>query len=169
MKGKRYSEEQIVRVLQEVDGGKSVAGVCREYGVSEQSVYRWRTKYGGMEVSDVRRLRQLEEENRWLKKLVADQALDIQLLTEINPKKVKGPARRRNEHNHEWPHSSLNYMIPAEFAAHCRDSGRPRPPCVPTMRKPRGQRLITGAVFRCVSSAPAGSLQVRSCSDPSPR
>ena len=87
MKGKRYSEEQIVRILQEVDGGKSVAGVCREYGVSEQSIYRWRTKYGGMEVSDVRRLRQLEEENRRLKKLVADQALDIQLLKEINSKK----------------------------------------------------------------------------------
>jgi putative transposase len=87
MKGKRYSEEQIVRILQEVDGGKSVAGVCREYGVSEQSVYRWRTKYGGMEVSDVRRLRQLEEENRRLKKLAADQALDIQLLKEINSKK----------------------------------------------------------------------------------
>lgn len=87
MKGKRYSKEQIVRILQEVDGGKSVAGVCREYGVSEQSVYRWRTKYGGMEVSDVRRLRQLEEENRRLKKLAADQALDIQLLKEINSKK----------------------------------------------------------------------------------
>jgi len=87
MKGKRYNEEQIVRILQEVDGGKSVAGVCREYGVSEQSVYRWRTKYGGMEVSDVRRLKQLEEENRQLKKLVADQALDIQLLKEINSKK----------------------------------------------------------------------------------
>jgi putative transposase len=87
MKGKRYSKEQIVRILQEVDGGKSVAGVCREYGVSEQSIYRWRTKYGGMEVSDVRRLRQLEEENRRLKKLVADQALDIQLLKEINSKK----------------------------------------------------------------------------------
>ena len=55
--------------------------------MSEQSVYRWRTKYGGMEVSDVRRLRQLEEENRRLKKLAADQALDIQLLKEINSKK----------------------------------------------------------------------------------
>jgi putative transposase len=87
MKGKRYSEEQIVRILQEVEGGKSVAEVCREYGVSEQSVYRWRTKYGGLEVSDVRRLKQLEEENARLKKLVADQALDIQLLKEINSKK----------------------------------------------------------------------------------
>ena len=76
MKGKRYSEEQIVRILKEVAGGRSVAEVCREYGVSEQSVYRWRTKYGGMEVSDVRRLKQLVEENRRLKTLVADQALD---------------------------------------------------------------------------------------------
>ena len=76
MKGNRYTEEQIVRILQEVNGGKSVAGVLREHGVSEQSVYRWRTKYGGMEVSDVSRLKQLVEENRRLKTLVADQALD---------------------------------------------------------------------------------------------
>ena len=87
MKGRRYSEEQIVRILKEVEGGKPVAEVCREHGVSEQSVYRWRTKYGGMEVSDVQRLKQLEDENARLKKLVADQALDIQLLKEINAKK----------------------------------------------------------------------------------
>lgn len=87
MKGKRYSEEQIVRILKEVEGGKPVSEVCREHGVSEQSVYRWRTKYGGMDVSDVQRLKQLEDENSRLKKLVADQALDIQLLKEINAKK----------------------------------------------------------------------------------
>ena len=87
MKGKRYSEEQIVRILNEVERGKPVAEVCRENGVSEQSVYRWRTRYGGMDVSDVQRLKQLEDENSRLKKLVADQALDIQLLKEINAKK----------------------------------------------------------------------------------
>ena len=87
MKGKRYSEEQIVRILKEVDKGKPVSDVCREHGVSEQSVYRWRTKFGGMDVSDVQRLKQLEDENGRLKKLVADQALDIQLLKEINSKK----------------------------------------------------------------------------------
>ena len=87
MKGKRYSEERIVRILKEVEKGRPVADVCREQGVSEQSVYRWRTKFGGMEVSDVQRLKQLEEENGRLKKLVADQALDIQLLKEINSKK----------------------------------------------------------------------------------
>ncbi len=87
MKGKRYSEEQIVRILKEVEKGRPVADVCREHGVSEQSVYRWRTKFGGMDVSDVQRLKQLEDENGRLKKLVADQALDIQLLKEINSKK----------------------------------------------------------------------------------
>lgn len=87
MKGKRYSEEQIVRMVGEVECGKPIAQVCREYGVSEQSVYRWRTKYGGLELSDVQRLKQLEEENRRLKKLVADQALDIQILKEVNAKK----------------------------------------------------------------------------------
>ncbi len=87
MKGKRYSEEQIIRILKEVELGKSVAQVCRKYGVSEQSVYRWRTKYGGMDVAELRRLKELEEENRRLKAIVADQAMDIQLLKEINAKK----------------------------------------------------------------------------------
>ena len=87
MKGKRYSEEQIVRILRKVEGGKPIAQVCREHGVSEQSVYRWRTKYGGMDVPDLRRLKELEEENRRLKAVVAEQAIDIQLLKEINAKK----------------------------------------------------------------------------------
>jgi putative transposase len=87
MKGKRYREEQIIRILKEVESGKSVGEVCRKYGVSEQSVYRWRTKYGGMDVADLRRLKELEEENRRLKGIVADQAMDIQLLKEINAKK----------------------------------------------------------------------------------
>jgi putative transposase len=87
MKGTRYTEEQIVRILKEIEKGKPVADVCREHGVSEQSVYRWRTKFGGMDVPDVQRLKQLQDENSRLKKLVADQALDIQLLKEINSKK----------------------------------------------------------------------------------
>jgi putative transposase len=87
MKGKRYSEEQIIRILKEVGDGKAVADVCRKHGVSEQSVYRWRTKYGGMDVPELRRLKQLEEENRRLKVIVAEQAMDIQLLKEINSKK----------------------------------------------------------------------------------
>lgn len=87
MKGKRYSEKQIIRILKEVEGGKSVSQVCREYGVSEQSVYRWRSKYAGMDEAELRRLKELEEENRRLKAIVANQALDIELLKEVNAKK----------------------------------------------------------------------------------
>ena len=87
MKGKRYTEEQIVHILKEVDGGKSVAQVCREYGVSEPTVHRWRGRYSGIEEAELRRLRELEEENRRLKSVVAQQAVDIQILKEINAKK----------------------------------------------------------------------------------
>lgn len=87
MKGTRYTEEQVIRILKEVESGKTVKAVCREQGVSEQTVYRWRNKYGGMEVPEVRRLKELEVENRRLKGIVADQAIDIQLLKEINAKK----------------------------------------------------------------------------------
>ena len=83
MKGKRYSEEQILRVLKEIEAGKTIAAVCREQGLSEQTVYRWRSKYAGMEEADVHRLRALEDENRRLKHLVADQALDIAALKEL--------------------------------------------------------------------------------------
>ncbi|GAH51531.1 unnamed protein product [marine sediment metagenome] len=87
MKRKRYSEEQIVRILGEVRTGKSIAAVCREYGVSEQTVYRWRSQYGGMEVSEVRRAKELEEENRRLKRIVAQQAMDIDALKDVLSKK----------------------------------------------------------------------------------
>jgi len=87
MKGRRYSEEQIIRILKEVEAGKPVPEICRAYGVSEQSVYRWRSKYRGMDVAELRRLKELEEENRRLKAIVAEQAMDIRLLKEINSKK----------------------------------------------------------------------------------
>ncbi len=87
MKRKRYSEEQIVRILEEARGGQSIAETCRKYGVSEQTVYRWRSKYEGMNVSEVRRMKELEEENFRLKRIVAQQAMDIDVLKEINAKK----------------------------------------------------------------------------------
>jgi len=86
-KGKRYSEEQIIRILREVENGKSVAEAVRQYGVSEATVYRWRSKYGGMERSELQRLRELEEENRRLKRIVAQQALDIDALKDVVSKK----------------------------------------------------------------------------------
>ncbi len=83
MKKKRYPEEQIVRILGEIAGGKTVASICREYGVSEQTVHRWKSKYGGMGLAEVKRLHELEKENARLKKLVADQALDNAMLKEL--------------------------------------------------------------------------------------
>jgi putative transposase len=71
MRKSRYSEEQIIRVLRQVESGQKVKDVIREHGISEQTYYRWKSKYGGMDVSDAQRLKQLESENRRLKKLVA--------------------------------------------------------------------------------------------------
>ena len=87
MRKSRFSEEQIIRALKEVEGGAKPAEVCRKLGVTEQTLYRWKAKYGGMEASDAKKLKQLEDENTRLKKLVADQALDIQVLKEISRKK----------------------------------------------------------------------------------
>jgi putative transposase len=85
---KRFTEEQIAFALRQAEGGTPVTEVCRKMGVSEQSFYRWKRTYEGMGVAELRRLRQLEEENRKLKKLVADLALDKHILQEVLQKKV---------------------------------------------------------------------------------
>ena len=83
-RGKRYTEEQIIAILKEAAASGAVVGeVVRRHGISPKTYYGWKAKYGGMEVSEARRLKQLEEENRRLKRLVAQQALDIQVLKEI--------------------------------------------------------------------------------------
>ena len=87
MKQKRFTEEQIIKALKEVDGGAEVRDMCRRLGVSEQSFYRWRRKYGGLEVSEAKRLRELETENGRLKRMVADLMLDNQILRDVNSKK----------------------------------------------------------------------------------
>lgn len=80
---KRYSDEQIVAILRETEAGAKVGETCRKYGVSDATYYNWKQKYSGMGVSDVKRLKALEDENRRLKTMVADQALDIQALKAI--------------------------------------------------------------------------------------
>jgi putative transposase len=87
MKKSRFSEEQIIGILKQAENGRPVAELVREHGITETTFYRWRRKFGGMEVSDARRLKELEEENRKLKRMVADQALDIVALKDVVTKK----------------------------------------------------------------------------------
>ena len=82
MRKSRFSEEQIIRILGEVEGGRQVKEVCREHGISEGTYHRWKGKYGGLDVGEARRLREFEQENRRLKAAVAELTLDKQALKE---------------------------------------------------------------------------------------
>jgi len=83
MRRSRFSDEQITTILKEHEAGGGAAAVCRRHGISEQTLYRWKAKYGGMQPSETKRLKALEEENARLKRLVAEQALDNQALKEL--------------------------------------------------------------------------------------
>ncbi len=87
MRKSRFSNEQIVYALKQAEVGVPIAEVCRKYGISDQTFYRWRAKFGGLTPSEVKRLKELEEENRRLKGLVADLALDKRILQEVLSKK----------------------------------------------------------------------------------
>ena len=83
MKRSRFSEEQIIGILKEHQAGLSAAEICRKYGISDAAFYNWRNKYSGMEASDAKRLKALEDENRKLKKLLAESMLDVAALKEL--------------------------------------------------------------------------------------
>ena len=87
MKRSRFSEEQIIGILKEQEAGMATADVCRRHGISLATFYKWKSKYGGLEVSEARRLRALEDENAKLKKLLAEAMLDNAMLKEITAKK----------------------------------------------------------------------------------
>jgi putative transposase len=87
MKKTRFTETQIVSILKQQEGGRATKEIAREYGISEATFYNWKSKYGGMEASDVRRLKDLEEENSRLKKMYADVAMDNQILKDLFTKK----------------------------------------------------------------------------------
>ena len=87
MKQSRFSEEQIIGMLREQEAGSKTADVCRKHGVSSATFYKFKAKYGGLDVSDARRLRALEDENTKLKKLLAEAMLDVAMLKDLNAKK----------------------------------------------------------------------------------
>ena len=88
MKKSKFTESQIVKILKEVEAGRMVKEVCREYGMSDATYYNWKAKYGGMEASDVKRLKELEDENRKLKQMYAELSLEYKVLKDVIEKKL---------------------------------------------------------------------------------
>ena len=93
MKKSRYTETQIVKILKEVENGRLVKEVCREYGIAEGTYYNWKSKYGGMEASDVKRLKELEDEKRRLKSMFAELSLKHRILKDIIEKSCRALSR----------------------------------------------------------------------------
>ena len=87
MRQKRHKVEEIIRILRQADGGAKVGEICRSHNISEQTFHRWKRKYGGMELSDAKKFKELEKENAELKKMVAELMLDNRILKEVNEKK----------------------------------------------------------------------------------
>jgi putative transposase len=87
MKRKRYTEEQIIKALKEQEAGRKVEDVCREYGIAQSTFYKWKSRFGGMEVNEAKRLRELETENNRLKKLLAESMLDNAALKDVLSRK----------------------------------------------------------------------------------
>jgi putative transposase len=108
MKRSKFSDEQILAIVKEGEAGRKVSDLCRTHGITEQTYYRWKAKFGGMELSEMQRLKQLEDENRRLKHIVADQTLDIQALKAVVGKKVVGPIAKR---------AAVGWLVEAQHAS----------------------------------------------------
>ena len=88
MKNSRFSEQQIIKILKSADAGMKVQDLCRQYGISDATYYKWKSKYGGMEAADIKRLREIEAENSKLKRMFADLALENRALKDLIEKKL---------------------------------------------------------------------------------
>lgn len=95
MKKSKFTETQIIAMLKEHESGKKVADICRENGISQATFFNWKGKYGGLEVSELKRLRELEDENNRLRKLYTDVSMDHQILKEVLSKKGWGPSSKK--------------------------------------------------------------------------
>jgi putative transposase len=96
MRKSKYTETQIITMLREHESGKKVTDICREYGISSATFFNWKSKYGGLEVNELKRLRELEEENNRLKKMYADVSMDNHILKDVISKKGWGPANKKS-------------------------------------------------------------------------
>ena len=87
MKGKTHKTEEMIRILRQADGGETAQAICREHNISEQTFYRWKKKYGALELADAKRLKELEKENAEVKKMLAESMVENRVLKEVNSKK----------------------------------------------------------------------------------
>ena len=124
MRKSRFTEAQIVGVLHEWEAGAKTAELVRRHGVTEQTLYRWRKKYGGMQVAEAKRLKALEEESRQLKRLVADQALNLQVVKDLLGKKVVTPEQRRTVVEHAMQSAGLSERQACRYTGFARSSQR---------------------------------------------
>ena len=124
MKRSRFSEEQIIAVLKEQEAGMPTVEVCRRHGISSATFYKWKSKFGGLEVSDARRLRSLEEENSRLKKLLAEAMLDNVVLKDLASKK-NGNARREAGSRRPCPGASRGERASGVCTGWCEPQGDP--------------------------------------------
>ena len=139
MKRSKFTDEQILKIVREGEAGRKVADLCRTNGITEQTYYRWKAKYGGMELSEMQRLKALEDENRRLKQIVAEQTLDIQALKAVVAKKgepqrsargggVAPDARHQSAarvSRHRTEHGDL--ALPASHQSHQRSAAHTTP------------------------------------------
>jgi len=113
MRKSRFTTEQIVGVLHEHEAGAKVAELCRRHGITEQTLYRWKKKYGGMQVSEAKRLKHLEEENRQLKRIVADQVLNLQVVKDLLGKEWCRPSCGGRPSQRRWKPPGLPSAVRA--------------------------------------------------------